>query len=726
MGGNRIIKIDTPLTSIIFCVESTKVSLLHYGKKVVDANEYNAICFDPFDVGFGASCDPYCMANVPYSSVGDGNAMEPLVEILNTDGAYVNRFEYVGHMVVSGGEDLLTLPHARFGMKTLIIEFRDNINKITLRQYYTVFSDCDVIAVRQQIVNNGKKDIHIKRAMSLQLDISGIGHKCVSFHGAWSRERYKKEIVVSAGEYRLQSCCGMSSNMTNPFFMLEKADKRGYYAFNFIYSGNHSEILEAHTASNNTRILVGLNDYCFDWKLQPNESFETPQAIMLYADSKDEITSNMHNFTMKHIVDPNFANKERPVLFNNWEGTNFNFDSDKIIAMAKQAKEIGVELFVLDDGWFGNRNDARSGLGDWFDNKEKLGGGLSDLSNRIRALGLEFGIWVEPEMINEDSELYRKHSEFTMKISGREPIRRRHQLMLDLVNPIVQEYLVSSIGDVIDRCNAYYVKWDCNRFMTDMYSLTIENQGEYFHRYELGLYKILTSLKERFPNVLFESCASGGNRFDLGMLYYMPQIWCSDQTEPWHRVYIQEGTLYGYPQSTIGAHVSARKNASYETKFNVACIGAFGYELDPTKWTEEETFIIKNQIAYYKDHRNLLQFGNYRMYDSVFGEAGRSSWVVTSSDMSEAIAFLCETKELANSGATKWRLGGFDNNAIYSVEVRLQFGLKENANIHYETKGDVLNNCELNFGRLFDDETDRIPCTVPLAARLVYFKKIKE
>ena len=726
MSENRIIKIDTPSTSLVFDARGESVALMHYGRKIADADNYDAVSFDPFDCGFGASNDHYCMANMPYSSVGDGNAMEPLVELVNSDGTYVNRFIYVGHMVVNGGEDLLALPHARAGEKTLIFEYRDESAKITLRQFYTVFSDCDVIAVRQQIVNNGKKNVHVRRAMSVQLDINGVGHNCVSFHGAWWRERYRKEVVVTAGEYKLQSNGGMSSCMTNPFFMLEKADKRGIYAFNLIYSGNHSEIIEAHTAVNNTRILVGMNDYGLDWTLQSGEMFETPQAVMLYAETEAEITSGMHAFIMHHIVDPVFADKERPVLFNNWEGTYFDFNSDKIVAIAEKAKKVGAELFVLDDGWFGERNDDKRGLGDWFDNKEKLGGGLKELSDKVRALGLEFGIWVEPEMINEDSALYREHPEFTMKINGREPIRRRHQLMLDLVNPVVQDYLIETIGDVIDRCKAYYVKWDCNRFMTDMYSTALTNQGEYFHKYELGLYRIIAAIKERFPDVLFESCSSGGNRFDLGMIYYMPQTWCSDQTEPSHRVYIQEGTLCGYPQSTMGAHVSAWSNASYESKFNVACIGAFGYELDPTKWTRDEVSLIKGQIDYYKSHRRLLQFGKYRRYDSVFDEAGRSSWIVTLPDKSEAIAFLCETKQLLNSGASKWRLGGFDDNAVYSVEVRSQRGFSNKAAIKYETRGDVLNNCELDFGKLFDGETDRMACTVPLATRLVYFKKKQE
>ena len=353
MPNDRIIKIDTKSTSLVLDACGENVALLHYGKRIADADEYSGISLNPFAPGFGASNDHYMMTNMTYSSVGDGNAMEPLVEITNADGSRVNRFAYVGHMIVNGGEDLLSLPHARGGERTLIIEFRDETAKITLRQFYTVFSDCDVIAVRQQIVNNGKSDIHVNRLMSVQLDINDVGHKCVSFHGAWWRERYRKEVTVTAGEYKLQSYGGMSSCMINPFFMLKKADKCGCYAFNLIYSGNHAEIVEAHTATDSTRILVGLNDYCFDWTLKSGEMFETPQAVMLYAADEDEVTTQMHTFVMKHVVDPEFAYKDRPVLFNNWEGTYFDFNSDKIVAIAEKAKNVGAELVVLDDAAVG-------------------------------------------------------------------------------------------------------------------------------------------------------------------------------------------------------------------------------------------------------------------------------------------------------------------------------------------------------------------------------------
>ncbi len=723
MLNGSVIKLDTLNTSLVFTIYDKNVELTYYGNRLSGTDGLAVDGINPFGCVWGASNDHLFTARSPYSSVGDGNAMEPLVSIINADGSYVNIVCFVKHEIVSGGEEMSELPCAHSAEKTLVIEYCDEAANIMLKQYYTVFSDCDVIAVRQQLVNNGANSVSVKRLLSLQLELEGSGYNCVSFHGAWARERYRKEMKINAGTFELQSMTGHSSAMTNPFFMLEKRGV-GAYAFNLIYSGNHKEIVEAQAFTDNTRVLTGLSDYCFDWTLKSGESFESPQAVMLYAGNEREVTSQMHKFAMKHIVSEAFADRERPVLLNNWEGTYFNFNEKKLLALAEKAVEMGVELFVLDDGWFGHRDDDTSSLGDWYDNSRKLNGGLAGLADKIRAMGLKFGIWVEPEMISEDSDLFRAHPEYAMAIPGREPIRRRNQLMLDLVNPEVQDFVIKEISDVIERCGAYYVKWDCNRFMSDMYSPTLDNHGEYFHRYELGLYRIIKEITNRFPEALFESCSSGGNRFDLGMLRYMPQTWCSDMTEPGHRVSIQEGTLIAYPQSSIGAHVAAWPNASFETKFNVACIGAFGYELDVTNCSDKELQVMKTQIEYYKEHRRLLQFGRYYRLDSIFGEEGKSSWIIVSEDKSEAIAFLCATKELWNSKPSKWSFMGLDDDAVYSVEMRRQANLNDGFTISGKANGSVLNNGLISFKDLFKGESDRLPCAGTLATRLIYFKKL--
>ena len=724
MEGTKVIKLDTQNTSLVFTVCEGKIEITHYGKKIADAPLVDSEGKFSFKYYWGASTDRVNFIKMPYSFVGDGSMRESLLSVKIADGSYTNRFVYKSHEFVDGGVPLKNLPCARSAEKTLVVELKDDYAELTLKQCYTVFKDSDVIAVRQELVNNGKNDVSVLRLMSLQLDVSGTSHNCVSFSGAWARERFRKDTVVTAGTWSIQSMGGQSSAILNPFFMLERANGDGVYAFNMIYSGNHKEIVEACNDIDNTRVLVGLNDYCFNWTLGKGETFASPQAVMVFADSEQTVTTQMHDFANKHIVDPEFAYKDRPVLINNWEGTYFNFTEEKLLALADKAAELGVELFVLDDGWFGHRDNDKSSLGDWYDYTEKIKGTLGELADKIRAKGLHFGIWVEPEMISEDSDLYRAHPEYAMTVPGRDPIRRRNQLMLDLVNEEVQDYLIKEIGDVISRCKAYYVKWDCNRHMTDVYSKTLKNIGEYFHRYMLGLYRVISALKERFPAVLFESCSAGGNRFDLGMLYYMPQTWGSDMTEPRHRLSIQEGTLYAYPQSSVGAHVSAWSNSSYESKFNVACLGAFGYELDVTKCTPEELDTMKKQIVFYKKHRHLLQFGKYYRLKSIFGKERKSSWIIVSEDKSEAVAFLAETDELINSVPSKWRFTGLDDNALYSVETRVQVNLKNDVIVNGKARGDALNNCEFCFGNIFGGETDRQACGTPLATRLIYFKKI--
>ncbi len=727
----NIIKLDTKNTSLIFSVAKAGVELTHYGKRV-NGNDFVAASAINFDADWGRSNDRFTALNMPYSSVGDGLIQEALVEIVDKNGLNSTRFTYVGHRFIDGGIELNGLPCAHTVEKTLIVEYLDKFNDIKLEQFYSVFNDCDVISVHQKLTNNGDAVVSIRRLMSVQIDISGLEHKCVSFHGAWSRERYRKENVVAAGAHVNQSMQGHSSNNVNPFFMLERNDNKGIYAFNLVYSGNHKSIVEAHEDVKNTRILCGMSDYCFDWTLNSGESFESPEAVMLFAPDEQEVTTQMHKFVMNHIIDPKFAKKSRPVLINNWEGTHFGFDEEKLLAIADKAVQMGVELFVLDDGWFGHRDDDHSSLGDWFDHRSKLNGSLGELADKIRARGLEFGIWVEPEMICEDSELYRKHPEYTMAIPGLDPIRRRHQLMLDLVNPEVQDYLIREIGDVIERCKAYYVKWDCNRFFSDVYSPVLKNNGEYFHRYELGLYRLISALKERFPDVLFEGCASGGDRFDLGIMRYMPQTWASDMTEPCHRLRIQEGTLIAYPQSTMGSHVTAWKNATFESKFDIACLGAFGYELDPTKLTDDQIALFATQIKYYKEHRDLLLFGQYYRIESIFGKNQRSSWIIVSEDKSEAMAFIADTVDYINEPSSCWRFTGLDDNATYSVEMRSELGIDDEFIFKGTTSGSVLNNCELNFGSLFKvyrgnstvDHQAHVRFGTPLATRLFYIKKI--
>lgn len=422
---------------------------------------------------------------------------------------------------------------------------------------------------------------------------------------------------------------------------------------------------------------------------------------------------------------PEFANKPRPILLNNWEATYFNFDLEKLTELLQKAKAAGIELFVLDDGWFGCRNDDSSSLGDWLIENPKVRGGIAGFSTLVKAAGLKFGIWMEPEMVSENSELFRAHPEYAMA-NHRPPVARRNQLMLDLTNSEVCDYVVRAVSGVIERYGVDYIKWDYNRNMTDMYGRGIENQGEYFHRYICGLYGILSKIRSTYPGVLFESCASGGNRYDLGMLYFMPQIWASDNTDAFDRLFIQEGTLYGYPQNSMGAHVSACPNhqtgnsTSIENRFNVAALGLLGYELDLSKLSEKEFSAVKEQVDYYKARRTLVQRGNYYRLDSAF-KGNYAGAIIVSEDKSEALAFVAVQRKITGVLGYRFFLKGLDGNKKYRVEVRKQCDVEKS--IIFTACGNALMSGSVFFGDLFD-ENSRSENSASLASRLVYLKEI--
>ena len=439
----------------------------------------------------------------------------------------------------------------------------------------------------------------------------------MTFNGSWAKERTRTETTLRNGLLTNSSVNGSSSHLHNPFTMMIDKKKHAY-GFNLIYSGNHKTTFEAGF-SNRMNVIVGINDFLFSWGLKPNEEFVTPEAIFSYGENENILMNNFHSFIRNHLLPVKYKDQIRPVVINNWEGTYFNFTSDKIYEIAKVGKELGCELFVLDDGWFSNRDSDTSSLGDWWPNPVKTGGSLRVLSQRVKSLGLKFGIWMEPEMISPDSDLYRKHPEYAMEIPGRKPTLWRNELMLDLTQEEVKEFVYKTICDIIDDAEADYVKWDYNRQMTEIYGKSCSTR-EYFHRYILALYDILERVSKKYPNVLFEGCAGGGGRFDLGMLAYFSQVWTSDDTDPRERISIQDGTLSGYPQICATAHVSAspihttKKTASLKDRFNVSCSMNLGYELDPTTLSEIELEEVKKQVKFYKEHRELIQLGkSYRI-----------------------------------------------------------------------------------------------------------------
>ena len=478
---------------------------------------------------------------------------------------------------------------------------------------------------------------------------------------------------------------GVSSNRANPFVMLSREhtteDYGDCYGFNLIYSGNHYEAVEV-SGYGKTRFVTGINPQSFLWNLMPGEALEAPEAVMTYSHKGyNGMSQHMHAFVREHIVRGEWKKKVRPVLLNSWEAAYFKINESKLLNLAKEAKKVGIELFVMDDGWFGTRNDDTQALGDWEVNTEKLPGGVERLARKIRGLGLEFGIWVEPEMVNVNSNLYRNHPDWTLEIPGKSHSEGRNQRILDLTNVEVQDYVIEAMSKVFSSAEISYVKWDMNRIFSDVYSKNLkpEQQGEVFHRYVMGLYRCMKELTEKFPHILFEGCASGGNRFDLGILCYFPQIWASDDTDAMCRTEIQNGYSYGYPLSTISAHVSAcpnhqtLRNTPLETRFNVAAFGLLGYECNLCEMKKEELDAIRTQISNYKEWREVFQFGTFyrgRTFDGEIsalrnGDGNFTEWTCVSKDKSRAVGAIVQKMVVPNTAYQYYQAKGLESHQKY-------------------------------------------------------------
>lgn len=615
-------------------------------------------------------------------------------------------FVYNAHRIIKGKPNYLehfAQSYAKDEEATTIeIQLKDTVLPIFLQLNYTVFPNCDTIARSATVTNKTNANILIKNIASLQLDLpplenSNANWSVVSFNGAWAREREITRQALKAGKLEFYSNLGVSGASHNPCIFLESpnctANHGSCYAFNLVYSGDHREVIELSTYGN-VRVQTGINPQSFTWNLKPNYSFTTPEAIMTFSCfGNNGASENFHTFVNNHIVRGYWKFRDRPILCNNWEATYFNFTEKKLLELAKTAKDMGIELFVLDDGWFGTRDDDTTSLGDWIVNTKKLPSGITKLSEKIHDLGLMFGLWVEPEMISRKSLLFENHPDWMVAIPQREPSVGRNQFILDLTRQEVRDYLVESLCEVFQTAHVDYVKWDMNRTFSDIYSASSFSMTEFNYRYVQGLYEIFDRLTKCFPKILFEGCASGGNRFDLGILCYMPQIWTSDNTDVLCRTSIQSGTSYGYPVSTMGAHVSESPNhqtlrhSDIESRFNVAAFGIFGYELDLTALSLQEKTIVKAQIEFYKEHRHLLQFGkffrleegssealsNNRGLSMAFTESGnKTKWVVTNNDFSEMIVLDFQTLNKPNPGCDVLRIPFARPDFDYEVIPRAQ------------------------------------------------------
>ena len=693
---DKVFVLDTENTTYAFHVlESGHLEHLYYGEKIDIREASDAApliekqAFAPGNSNvYDEKYPNLSLENIrlEMSSYGKSDIREPLVEVTHADGSYTQDFLFDSAVIREGKTPLTTLPSSYEDEGTvheLILTLKDKSYDLTLELNYAVFENRDVITRSARLKNTSADSVRLNRLMSTQLDFEDSGYILTTFNGSWAREMYRHDTGVVAGKCINSTYAGTSSSRSNPFVMLsrpETTEDRGLcYGLNLVYSGNHYECAEVGSHGK-TRFVSGINPASFSILLNPGECFETPEAVMTVSEEGyNGMSLRMHAFVRECIVRGEWKKKSRPVLLNSWEASYFDINEHKLLKLAKEGRDVGVELFVMDDGWFGERRDDKSSLGDWYVNKKKLPGGISRLCDKVNELGLDFGIWVEPEMVNMDSDLYRAHPEWTLEIPGKPHSEGRNQRILDLTNPAVVDHLIEQMSAIFSSANISYVKWDMNRIFSDYYSqyLPAERQGEVSHRYMIGLYRLMRTLTERFPKILFEGCASGGNRFDLGILSYFPQIWASDDTDAIYRVKGQTGYSYGYPMSTVGAHVSACPNhqtlrmTPLATRFDVAAFGVLGYECNLCDMSAEEKKQIREQIALYKKWREVLQFGHFYR--------GRSDniceWTCVSEDGSRAVGMLLQVLADPNYAFTQFFPKGLDSEVryhFYNIECKVR------------------------------------------------------
>ena len=687
---SRLFRLTTKETSWWFGVtEFGHMEHIHYGERLADQDpdglRLKRTALPGSSVVYHPKDPNYCLDNLclEWSGIGRGDYRHSPAELKMPDGSFSCDFVYRSHRIFPGAAQMETLPSS-YGeaedCETLAITLEDVSNRVELLLYYTVFEKTDVITRRAVLKNHNEKPLVIRRLMSMMVDIPNRGFRLVTFDGGWIKEGHRHERAVEYGIYINSSTTGASSNRHNPGFLLAEAgaaEEHGrVYGFNLVYSGNHYGAVEL-SGQQLVRVQMGINPHCFEWTLASGERFETPEAVMTFSGHGfNGLSAHFHDFVNNHIVRGEWKGKERPVLINNWEAHFFKFNEGRLMRLARRARHLGVELFVLDDGWFGRRNDDTKSLGDYIVNRKKLPGGMKRFADRIRKTGMAFGLWFEPEMVNEDSDLFRMHPEYAVTTPGKNPALGRSQLVLDLCNPAVRDYIVASVAGILDEAGVSYVKWDMNRHISDAFSTHIGSQGEFFHRYILGLYDVLERIFRPRPHILLESCSSGGNRFDLGMLCFSPQVWASDNTDPVERLKIQGGLSCLYPLSAMGAHVSEAPHQQtlrltpLHTRFNVSCFGCLGYEMDLKYLTPAEKKEIKEQIAFYKAHRRTFQYG--RFYCLPAQKSNKVHWQCIAPDGGEAVAGLFQTQSTASEGYDFLPLTGFDPAAEYTVQTRPQ------------------------------------------------------
>lgn len=617
-----------------------------------------------------------------YPAYGTGDFRHPAVSVLQGNGSRITDFVYECHCVTGGKPKLEGLPatycETEEEAETLHLFLKDALTGVQIELLYTIFANHPAIARSARFVNRGTEKVQLETAMSLCIDLPDCDYEWLQLSGAWARERHIHTRKLECGIQSVESTRGNSSHNHNPFVVLKRPytnEMQGEaLGFSLVYSGNFLAQAEVDCWGV-TRMTMGINPFNFTWKLEPEESFQTPEAVVVYTENGlNGMSQTFHRLYQRRLARGYWRDRVRPILINNWEATYFDFTEEKLLDIALTAKEHGVEMFVLDDGWFGNRCDDTAGLGDWIENRKRLPNGIARLSEKIEQIGLKFGLWFEPEMVNRDSDLFRAHPEWVIAAPGRHMTHGRNQFVLNFGCKEVVDYIYDSMSKILKNAKISYIKWDMNRSITEAFSnvLPSDRQGEVFHRYILGVYDLYERLNETFPQILFESCSSGGGRFDPGLLYYAPQGWASDDSDALERMKIQYGTSLCYPISSIGAHVSkcpneqVYRNTPIETRANVACFGTFGYELDLKCLTEEEREMVRKQVAFMKEYREVLQFGTFYRLISPF-ESNFMSWMSVSEDKEIAVVGWYKVLNTVNGAYHRVKLSGLNPNTRYQI-----------------------------------------------------------
>lgn len=685
--NTRTFHLKTQKTSYIAKVlETNHLTHLYWGRKIntnnleylIEKNLWGSFLTNTDSIGtFQLEA-----VSQEYPGYGSTDLRSPAIEIQFKDGTSTTDFRYDGHKIYKGKPFLRGLPSTYVETddeaETLEIYLRDELKNVKVILTYSVFEEFDSITKSVRIVNESEENINILRVLSANVDFKEDNFDFIHLSGAWARERHIVRTGLRSGIQSIESRRGASSHAQNPFMALAQkgaSEQNGdVYGFSLVYSGNFLAAIEVDMYSK-ARAQIGINPFDFNWILEKNEEFQAPEAVLVYSPGgltgMSKIYNNLYG---KRLCRGKYRDKVRPILINNWEATYFDFNETSIKEIASEAGNLGIELFVLDDGWFGKRDDDTTSLGDWFVNEEKIKGGLGKLSKEINEMGLQFGLWFEPEMVSPISELYSKHPDWCIHIPGRNRSTAREQLILDLSRKEVCDYIIETVSSVLENASISYVKWDMNRNMSEIGSLGLppERQKEVAHRYMLGLYRILDEITTKFPEILFESCSGGGGRFDPGMLYYMPQTWTSDDTDAIERLKIQFGTSLVYPSASMGCHVSAVPNhqvgriTPIETRGIVAMSGNLGYELDITKLTEEEKETIKKQIKLYKEIRETVQFGDTYRLLSPF-ESNDVAWMNISKNKKDIVVGYTKQYAEPNRWNKPLKLVALENDAKYQI-----------------------------------------------------------